>query len=336
MIYTVGLGSLRGDITKRGIAAIKAAEVVFVRTLLTAAGKQVKKYNPVSMDDLYKEQDISAANEAAAERVLTAAQDGKNIVYCVDGSGYTDGSVFALSQKYPGLQIIAGVSEWMPDSPVSDVQIFSVQTVLEQNVRPDTEFPLLVYGLSSRWLAGKIKGWLLNSYGEKTEAAVITQAGAEKFPITEIDRAKKYGHNVYVFISAQTGFIKERYGYQDLMRIMERLTAPGGCPWDQEQTHTSIAKNAIEEANELSEAIALGDIDNMLEESGDVILQGVFHGDIGRRSGEFTTEDVIDRLCKKLVSRHTHVFGQDRAADAAEALSFWKAAKTKEKEKAKG
>jgi len=123
---------------------------------------------------------------------------------------------------------------------------------------------------------------------------------------------------------------KTRYTFDDLLQIMELLTSPEGCPWDKEQTHESIAKNALEEAQELQEAIESGKAENIKKEAGDVLLQAVFHGDIGRRNGTFTTHDIVDSLCKKLVSRHTHVFGEDKAETAEDSLKFWNRAKEKE------
>jgi len=123
---------------------------------------------------------------------------------------------------------------------------------------------------------------------------------------------------------------KTRYTFDDLLQIMELLTSPEGCPWDKEQTHESIAKNALEEAQELQEAIESGKAENIKKEAGDVLLQAVFHGDIGRRNGTFTTHDIVDSLCKKLVSRHTHVFGEDKAVTAEDSLKFWNRAKENE------
>lgn len=216
---------------------------------------------------------------------------------------------------------------------------------LRLNYLLDTAMGLEITHIDASTDIAKLKAWLLNHYAGTIEVEFFIGSrdkwknnGAKeqiRFPLSELDRQENYGFDSVLRIAPQYDpecvFSKERYGFADLVRITERLSAPDGCPWDQAQTHASIAANAIEEANELSEAIAANDIDNILEESGDVLLQGVFHGDIARRAGEFTVHDVVDRVCKKLVSRHTHVFGSDKAADADEALAFWKAAKKREK-----
>ena len=121
------------------------------------------------------------------------------------------------------------------------------------------------------------------------------------------------------------------YGMEDLLRIMELLRAPGGCPWDREQTHQSIRRNMLEEAYEAVEAIDEEDPEHLKEELGDVLLQVVFHACMAAEEGLFTFDDVVDGVAQKLVFRHTHVFGAAEAADSAQALEGWEAQKKKEK-----
>ena len=123
----------------------------------------------------------------------------------------------------------------------------------------------------------------------------------------------------------------ETCGMDDLLKIVELLRSPGGCPWDMAQTHQSIRANMLEEAYEAADAIDQGDMDNLKEELGDVLLQVVFHASMARQAGCFTFEDVVDGICKKLVYRHPHVFGTVEAADPEGALSAWDAQKRAEK-----
>lgn len=117
----------------------------------------------------------------------------------------------------------------------------------------------------------------------------------------------------------------------DLLRIMELLRAPGGCPWDRAQTHQSIRDNMLEEAYEAADAIDRMDMENLREELGDVLLQVVFHASMARQAGYFTFDDVVDGVCQKLVFRHPHVFGTVDAKDPDGALSAWDAQKREEK-----
>ena len=124
---------------------------------------------------------------------------------------------------------------------------------------------------------------------------------------------------------------KESYTFDDLQSIMRILRSPEGCPWDREQDHKSIRKNFIEETYEVAEAI---DTDNpvlLCEELGDVMMQVVFHTEMERESGRFEMSDVINGVCKKLVNRHPHVFGDVCAETPEKVIVNWDAIKREEK-----
>lgn len=124
---------------------------------------------------------------------------------------------------------------------------------------------------------------------------------------------------------------KDKYTFDDLIEIVRLLRAPGGCPWDQEQTHHSIRRNFLEEAYEACEAIDEDNADHMCEELGDVLLQVLFHADIERERGRFTIDEVADGVCKKLIFRHPHVFGTTQADNTEQVLTNWDALKRVEK-----
>ena len=121
---------------------------------------------------------------------------------------------------------------------------------------------------------------------------------------------------------------KDNYGFGDLLRVMDALLGPGGCPWDREQTHDSIKRYLIEEAYEVLEAVDAGDGAALCEELGDVLLQVVFHAHI---AASFDMGDVIGGVCKKMISRHPHVFGDVVANTPDEVLTNWEAIKRREK-----
>jgi MazG family protein len=120
-------------------------------------------------------------------------------------------------------------------------------------------------------------------------------------------------------------------GIDQLLDIMAKLRGPGGCPWDQEQTHASLRAGLIEEAYEVAAAIDARDDANLREELGDLLLQVVFHAQIGRDEGRFDFDAVAREVAAKLVRRHPHVFGDDRCADAAAVLTRWDEIKRAEK-----
>jgi tetrapyrrole methylase family protein/MazG family protein len=124
---------------------------------------------------------------------------------------------------------------------------------------------------------------------------------------------------------------KDFYTVSDLEEIVRLLRAPGGCPWDREQTHESIRRNFIEEAYEVAEAIDEGHAGHLKEELGDVLLQVLFHTRIEEEAGVFSLNDVADTVSKKLIFRHPHVFGDVVARESDEVLANWEELKRREK-----
>lgn len=124
---------------------------------------------------------------------------------------------------------------------------------------------------------------------------------------------------------------KEQYGLDDLQRIVAILRGPGGCPWDAKQTHLSIRRNFIEETYEAIEAINKEDDPLLCEELGDVLLQIALHVEMARERGAFGWEQVTNGICRKLIERHPHVFGDVKAENAEEALRSWDAVKRQTK-----
>ena len=118
---------------------------------------------------------------------------------------------------------------------------------------------------------------------------------------------------------------KSEYGFSDLVRLVAALRGPGGCPWDQVQTHQSIRRNFLEEAYEACEAMDQDDPAHLREELGDVLLQVVFHAGIEADAGSFDVDGVCDTVCRKLIDRHPHLF------DRAESRMDWEELKRAER-----
>lgn len=123
----------------------------------------------------------------------------------------------------------------------------------------------------------------------------------------------------------------------ELIRLMHKLRAPGGCPWDREQTHASLLRYLREESREVAQAVRREDWDNLKEELGDVLLQVLFHSEMARERGRFDIYDVFAVLKDKLVGRHPHVFGRGRKEKitADEVVRRWKIIKAGEKRRRK-
>src|SRR6185503_19598956 len=120
--------------------------------------------------------------------------------------------------------------------------------------------------------------------------------------------------------------------FAELVELIARLRAPGGCPWDREQTHESLKPMMLEEAYEVVEAIDEGDDDELAGELGDLLLQVVFHSQIPAEENRFDVAKVIDRTASKMIHRHPHVFAGDTAQTSDEVLRNWEAIKEAERE----
>ncbi len=149
------------------------------------------------------------------------------------------------------------------------------------------------------------------------------------FPILSFNEAAAYNRPMKSQ-SSVPDYSSEVTAFEALVRIVDRLRSPGGCPWDLEQTHRSLKRNLLEECYEALEAIDSQDPQELSEEMGDVLLQVLFHADIARKAGHFTLAEVMNQSADKLVRRHPHVFGDTKVADAREVERNWEMIKQAE------
>lgn len=333
MIHVIGLGTRPKHLTIQAADLLARVKHVYVKTALTPTYDYFRSHaiDAISMDDVYENaQDFDALDDAVVERLIDAEQQWGEICFCVNGSGTEDACVQKLAQRReialcPG---VAPAAVYATPS-ASVVQITASELVSRTGWDYDTRSSLIVTELDNRLLAGEVKLVLAQLLDEEQ---TVTVAG-KQVALYELDRLNDnaYGWDTHVCVPPLALMEKRRFNLNDLYQIMRILRGENGCPWDREQTHVSIRSNAIEEAYELVEAIDHDDIDNMIEESGDVLLQAIFHCVIGEDCGEYTMHDALTRLCRKLIDRHTHIFGDVKADNAQEALQAWEAAKAKEK-----
>lgn len=121
------------------------------------------------------------------------------------------------------------------------------------------------------------------------------------------------------------------YSINDLKNVMKRLLSENGCPWDKEQTHTSLRKYLIEECYEAVEAINNKDMDNLCEELGDILFQIIFHSELAEKKGSFNLDNVINDVTAKMIYRHPHVFSDEKTDNKNEIIDTWDKLKEKEK-----
>jgi tetrapyrrole methylase family protein / MazG family protein len=201
--------------------------------------------------------------------------------------------------------------------------------------RPDPTRSLMLYQVFDTASASHTKLALMQDYPDDWPIKLVRWAGVEgkeevlTIPLFRLDR-EKVDYLTTVFVPALPAE-KCRPRFPELVGLMARLRAPDGCPWDREQTPSSLRKYLIEETYEALEAIDADDPDLLCEELGDVLLQVVFHAQLAAEVGDFQIDDVLEGIVSKLVRRHPHVFGSVTAEDSETVLKNWEQIKKAEK-----
>ncbi len=333
-ITVIGLGVDANDLPFRAKELIKSHQVVIARTGETLSFKLIKQEFPnvKTLDGVYlKSRNFDTLNKNLGDEVIKLAKTS-SVCYLVDGSAIEDNSVSYILKKVKDVEIIAGVShtaKCLERARVSSPNVCSV-TCYDINVN-EISLPLVVTAIDSPIIASSVKLALSDRFGEEIDVFVTDNNGAKKIKLYELDRLSSYGYSTCLYIPSLPLTQKQRFDFSDLMTVLEVLRAPNGCPWDREQTEKSILKNVIEEAYELVDAVESEDDDMIIEETGDLILQSAFYLTFGEEDSRFSRYDVLSELCSKLIYRHSHVFGNDKAGSGEDALGFWNANKIKEK-----
>jgi XTP/dITP diphosphohydrolase len=242
------------------------------------------------------------------------------------------------SDQLPGLLPLHGWSALMTSDLVlvgSDAHPFVPHldaAGLRHEVAPDVDAHALGRADLLGGLSPQDKGraeWIVGRVRDSGEVAYLFgRDDGEAFTRTLGMEAARAGVEVEV---VYFGVVPKGTGLLELVGVEERLLGEGGCPWDREQTHASLARYAVEEVYELVEAIRAGDAEGIREELGDVLLQVVFHAEMATRAGEFDIDDVARGIAEKLVRRHPHVFGDVTVAGAGEVMANWEQLKAAEK-----
>jgi tetrapyrrole methylase family protein/MazG family protein len=287
-----------------------------------------------SLDEIYEtSRNFNGLNKSLAAAVYAL---GDGTVYCVDGAASEDNSVKLLAKKRGGVQLINGVSKISECAARASFfgcsyTAVSAYELAEKAKTGSLKAPLIIYDMDDRFWASDIKLLLMDLFGENAVVQYLYGTKCKKIPLYALDRQREYDYTCAIAIDGQELLKKQRFTLDDLHEIVCRLRAPGGCPWDRVQTPESMKMNVVEEAYELVDAVDSGDDAKILEETGDVFLQAVFYAVMKAECGAFTLTDALSGICEKLISRHTHIFGKDKAADAESALSVWDKNKKKEK-----
>ncbi len=322
--------------TRAAWDAILYADTLYLQTSEHPSAKPVLDADLVftTLDDLYETaEDFDKLNEAIAARLVSAG----NCVYAVMGDGcFAQLPAIEKAAKKHGfhVDVLPGVSYAKAAFPkLQDAQIYAAWALPK---RVDPNMPLYIQELDNPIIAGEIKLTLSEIYPDEWPVTLATMQkdghySYRTFPLSELDRKHTLFAGSVLYVKPASFEERTRYGYYDLVAVMHRLRAPGGCPWDREQTHESLKADLIEECYELNDAIDEQDDAHIVEELGDVLMDIVFHSVIADEQGRFNENDVADGIVKKMIYRHPHVFGSEKAESSADVLKRWDELKQKEK-----
>lgn len=331
-ITLIGLGAEEGDLSVKADEALRGATKILARTAHMPAFACVEKYGAQPLDCIFESsRNFDTLNKKLAAAVLAAAKES-DVVYCVDGAVCEDNACKMILAKHRDTVVFEGVSKAARAASLAHFKGGQYVSVSAYDIKNLKSAPAaVVYDVDGDFAASEVKQRLTELFGEELFCTFVRGNSAKKIRVYEIDRQREYDCTCAVAIEESDFLHKERYDYADLLEMVRILRAPGGCPWDRAQTNDTIKQNMIEEAYELVDAINRKDDDGIEEECGDVLLQAAFHTVLKEEQGAFTNGDVLSRVVKKLIFRHSHIFGKDKASDEDSALNVWEKNKMEEK-----
>lgn len=254
--------------------------------------------------------------EATVTEILRRAREQGLTVRVVEGISFVEPTLTALGLDAlgPGLQIYDGIDLAARHHPP---------------LNPD--LPALIGQVHSRALASDLKLTLMNQYPDDHPVALVVAAGTDqervlRIPLWELDH-----HEVDHLTSLYVPPLPPVSSFEGFQDTVAHLRAPDGCPWDRAQTHESLRSHLLEEAYEVLAALDAGDMEELREELGDLLLQIVLHAQIATEEGDFRMADVIAGIDAKIKRRHPHVWGDVKVRGPDDVLNRWERLKEQER-----
>jgi len=347
-ITIVGLGpGPFGCISLETWDILRQAPLLLLRTAIHPTVEELLARGIVftSYDSFYEQgADFDSIYAAIAADVLERAQQGMDVVFAVPGSPVVAEKTVGLirsgarEQQVP-LRVLPGMSFFellcnrLGIDPQQGITIVDAQEV--ETLPASLSTGLVVTQVFSSYIASELKLSLMERLQDEAPVTVARHLGLSdesvvSIPLFELDRQAGFDHLTSVYVPPCSPR-QETFSLDPLVDVMAQLRSPEGCPWDNEQTHSTLRRYIIEEVYEVLEAIDEKDPAHLCEELGDLLLQIVFHARMAEESGDFSVQDVVDTVTEKLIRRHPHVFGEITVRDAAEVVFNWDKIKQKEK-----
>lgn len=337
-VVTISTGNA-SLLTQQAAATLTSGNQLVLRTSCTPIAGWLASQGVAyqTLDALHESsEDFDCFNQTAATQLWHMAQSA-DLTYGVFDA-CADTTVAALQATAPEgarIEILPGISHLerclaLLGAQRSGMRIYAAEDFRLARVSPEES--LFLTELHSRECAGDCKLRLMQLLPENTPVVLVSGTAdgalhAATICLYELDRQPHYDHLTACHVPSVSMQDRTRFDMDDLIAVMQRLRAPGGCPWDREQTHESLLPYLLEECYEFIGAAREQDADHMYDELGDVLLQVVFHAEVARQHGTFTIGDVTTAIVQKMVERHTHIFGNAKADTAAQVLTNWDAIK---------
>ena len=348
-ITIIGLGPGNKDCLTLGtLEKIKSGKRVVLRTKKHPVVDYLDelKIPYESLDHIYDEMESFEAVYAKITDKLLDMSSEEDVIYAVPGNPFVaEETVRLLIQKAEAAGIplefvqapsfLDAIFHALKIDPINGLKILD-GLQLDKQI-PDVDCPVIITQVYNRLIASQVKISLMNYYHDEQLIWVIRGAGIsdleriEEIRLYELDRINWIDHLTSIFIPKTKDEFVKSYSMNNLVQIMGKLRGKEGCPWDLKQTHESLKPYLIEEAYEVLEALDNQDMILLEEELGDLLLQIVFHAQLAFEAEQFKMSDVITGICKKLIFRHPHVFGDLKVNSAVDALESWEGMKQREK-----
>lgn len=344
-IKVVGLGP--GDIEQLPFGVyqlLKREKPLYLRTKLHPAVEDLKQEGLVfqSFDSIYEENNqFEGVYETIVKELLEAAQQ-QDIVYAVPGHPMVaEKSVQLLLENKAGISIeIKGGKSFLDDlfqavkiDPVEGFQLVDALDLNQDELVVSQH--IIVMQVFNEYIASEVKLSLMEKYPDEHVVALVHEAGSKNekvdwLPLFELDRMEGV-HNLTSLYVPPLAVDERTKSFQTVQHYIDAIMGENGDAWIKEQDHQTLLTYLEEEVKEFKTAVENDDIDNMVEELGDLLMQVLYHTNLGEQSGYFSFEEVVETLNKKLRRRHPHVFDGVKAETAEEVDAIWQKIKAEEK-----
>ena len=348
IITVAALGPDSGELLTMGaLHAMKRADALVLRTRQHGAAALLDEQGVAyqTLDALYERcEDFDELCRKAAAALVKKALSCESLCYAVSEPG-SDATVRALARALPesvalrvvgGVTLAAGAACAVIPFGVDTENLRTVTALSVDEVRVQADSPQVITEIDNRYIASDVKIWLSDLFDDEMTVYFVENAAepgvvARPIALCDLDRQAHYDHRTAVLVPRVSVYERSRATYEDFVEVIARLRGPGGCPWDRAQTHHTLRQYMIEEACEAAEAMDGDNDEKIADELGDVLLQVVLNSCIGAEHRAFTDRDVTSMAAQKMIKRHEHVFGKEKAESAQAVTSVWENAKKKER-----